>query len=243
VAAAPQTFEEFRRLHPGVRNPAMLKAAWDKLVTQRQAAQRQQALAGPQPDPAFVPGALDESAQADMGALAHQRASAKAGALRDFTSTEADYKAQSKLLDFNRGQSMNRVTTDHAARGTLRSGLKAMDQGRVQAQYTADRSGLDNMLAAARQRLEGVNTEAEGAYTAGEAQIRAGSNARAYSDWASKVVPSQAQVAAAQPAGPARPAPAAPKQPEMTYQRFVQLHGGKSTAALAAAWRKRFGGG
>jgi hypothetical protein len=241
VAAAPQTFEEFRRLHPGVRNPAMLRAAWDKLVSKRQAASQ---LSGPQPDPVFVPGALDETAQADMGALAHQRASAKAGALRDFTTTQADYDAQSKLLDFNRGQTMGRVTNDHAARGTLRSGLKAMDQGRVQAQYTADRSGLDNMLAAARQRLEGVNTESEGAYTTGAKQIEAGSNARAYSDWASKVTPSQATVAATPAAGPARPAPTPAKTgPEMTYQRFVQLHGGKSTAALSSAWRKRYGGG
>lgn len=251
MAAAPQTFEEFRRLHPGVKNLTLLKASWDRLVSARQATP---AAAAPATAPAptgapvstYTPGALDDVAQADMGAARLAKDNALAEADLAYGQTEANLNKQIPLIEQQRTDNINTNTQNHAARGTLRSGLKAVDRGRIETDALRARTDVADQIAQAAARRDFAKRSAESGFTVGSEQIRAAGNYRTLQDRLASFTPNADQVAAATPAvaAPATSTPAATAKPAptMSYAQFVKLHGGTSTPALSAAWKKRFGG-
>jgi hypothetical protein len=126
-------------------------------------------------------------------------------------------------------------------------------------QYEEQRGALDTSVAQAMraydQNVRGITEsqrqEAEGlGNDITQAQIEYGDWKRAQPPVLPKPPPAPPVVNTAAPVTPGGPQPHArpisPKpvtRPTVTYDEFVRTHGGKSTAALAATWRKRFGGG
>lgn len=95
------------------------------------------------PRPAFVPGVLDPDTIAAITSRTGQR-DLRWGALDQNKETALSRINQNRLgAQFGRDKGFRNVNAGHAARGTLRSGLREVDRGEVDAEYARTANALD----------------------------------------------------------------------------------------------------
>lgn len=191
--------------------------------------------AAPGTAPAFVPGDLDESGQSSLTNL-QRRYEQLVGANGQKGDIDVSFETAMNNAAKARLTGLRQSAVNHAARGTIRSGLKEQDDAEVR------NAAMEAELSAQNQRGRALS-DANANYEEGKNRITTDSNARAFDQWvASNPTPAPQDTAPTAPPQPEKPqAPVQPKKPSMSYTDFVKLHGGKSTSALSSAWRKRFG--
>lgn len=211
----------------GAASNATRAAAWRRLnpPTPRAAAP---AVPAPQPPPTptFTPGALDESGVQTAAQLRFDRDTQSRAIQGAYDDTMGEINAQQPLLAKARDDGYQSVDRNAAGRGVFRSGIRQQNRTNVGESYdNATRELQRSALRAANQRQRDLDA-VTGQFGLSDSNNTINANIRQRQAW-EEANPVVATVAPTQPT------------PEVKYKDW--LKGRRSTANMAAAWRRSQG--
>lgn len=248
MAAAPQNYQDWVRLHPGVKNAQSLLASWNKYQASRLATQQ----AAPVPDTPWTPGALDEQGQATENDLSRARNRAlgldggKGTIAADYEEQAANYNSQLPLIQQRFQDALRSNQNNTSGRGLGNSGITQLYNARSLADQQRSVGDVTSALSRLSDRRTGAELDAGNQYTAGQGQNVAQSNARSLDLYTrARQAAGGVDVGEPQAATPtaAPPTPAAPAAPKVSYAQFAAKAGANwSAAAKQSAYKRLYGG-
>lgn len=212
---------------PGATSNAVRAAAWRRLNPQPAPASQPAAPASPPvPTPSFTPGALDEAGVQTGAQLKFDRDVQSRAIQGAYDDTMGEINAQQPLLGKARDDGYQSVDRNAAARGLFRSGIRQQNRTNVGESYDNSVRELQrSALRAANQRQRDLDA-VSGQYGLSSSNNIINSNVRQRQAWEDN----NPVIATAAPVKPT---------PEVKYKDW--LKGRKSTANMAAAWRRSQG--
>jgi hypothetical protein len=135
------------------------------------------------PRPTFTPGALDEQGVQDLTTLNYNTQSGLTGIMQTYQDIIAGINARRPQVEQEKRMGLRDTSRSHAARGTIRSGMKVEDDTRVQGAATAEQLDLTNQGIRAGNQYQRDTDRTLADYQGGASQGMIDSNVREYQKW------------------------------------------------------------